>query len=241
MAGDDTLIDASGQKKAKSDGFSGGDGNDTIYLHWGSDFAQGGAGNDTIISRSDAGEPLIAQNGNTTGYFSNQPVRDQFIKDVLTGGTGADTFQFRFDVDAKASILAKHIEAHSADNEHGGPGTIDWEGVTGENNAAHDHWVQSIGKDMITDFSRAEGDKIEFYGHTVAINNIQNNVDVNGDGKLDSIVNVKSEQGAAGAHDEDNLGSLVVLGVADITANDITIHAEVHLGAFGSIDDMYVA
>jgi hypothetical protein len=32
-----------------------------------------------------------------------------------------------------------------------------------------------------------------------------------------------------------------VINVADITAADVTIHDEVHLGAFGSINDMMIA
>ena len=35
-------------------------------------------------------------------------------------------------VNAKEEIVAKHVNAD---------GTIDWVGVTGENNAVHDHWT----------------------------------------------------------------------------------------------------
>ncbi len=238
-AGNDTLVDAGGAKAVRQDSFSGGDGNDTIYTHFGADTVNGGAGDDVIVSRSDAGEPLVAQGGAT--YYANQPLSGDVSNDKITGGDGADTFQFRFDLDAKAEILAKHQLAHAAD-EHGGPGVIDWEGVTGENGAPHLHWVQSIGNDTITDFTRGT-DKIELYGHTVDIGSIQNNVDADGDGQADdSIVNVISQQGAnGGAHDEDSLGSISVLNVADINAGDITIHAEAHLGAFESITDMPAA
>ena len=55
-------------------------------------------------------------------------------------------------VNAKDEIVAKHVNAD---------GTIDWVGVTGENNAVHDHWVDGFGNDVIRDFNRAQGDKIE--------------------------------------------------------------------------------
>ena len=62
--------------------------------------------------------------------------------------------------------------------------------------------------------------------------------DRDGDGQADdTVIALKSEQGAAGSHDEDSLGNLVVLNNA-LTEADITIHAEAHLGSFGSIDDI---
>jgi Ca2+-binding RTX toxin-like protein len=238
-AGNDTLVDAGGSKATKMDSIAGGGGNDNIYTHFGADVVNGGAGDDVIISRSDAGEPLVAQGGAT--YYANQPFSGGVSNDKITGGDGADTFQFRFDLDAKAEILAKHQLAHAAD-EHGGPGVIDWAGVTGENGAPHLHWVQSIGNDTVTDFTR-NIDKIELFGHTVAIGTIENNVDADGDHvNDDSIVHIISQQGAnGGAHDEDSLGSISVLNVADIKAGEITIHDEAHLGAFESITDMPAA
>ena len=238
-AGADTLVDSASSPTRgmnDSDKFRGGSGDDTIYTHFGSDRARGSDGNDVIVSRSDAGEPLVAQQAGAPTYYSGQPFSGKVSNDRLTGGTGADTFQFRIDINAKADILAKHMLAHSAD-EHGGPGVIDWEGVTGENGDIHLHWVDSIGTDTITDFSRDEGDKIEVYGHTAAIKSITME-DRDGDGQADdTVIELKSEQGAAGAHDEDNLGTIVVLN-NQLTEADVTVHAEVHLGEFASIDDM---
>src|SRR6267142_2815179 len=123
--------------------------------------------------------------------------------DTLTGGAGGDTFRFEGMVNAKDEIVAKHVNAD---------GTIDWVGVTGENNATHDHWVDGFGNDVIRDFNRAQGDKIEISAHTAEVKSIEYK-DSNGDGKADySVITVISQQGNAGAHDEDLLGTITVYG-----------------------------
>ena len=115
-------------------------------------------------------------------------------------------------VNAKDEIVAKHVNAD---------GTIDWVGVTGENNATHDHWVDGFGNDVIRDFNRAQGDKIEISAHTGEVQSIQHK-DSNGDGKNDySVITVISQQGNAGAHDEDLLGTITVYGNL-VKASDIT-------------------
>ena len=48
-------------------------------------------------------------------------------------------------------------------------GMIHWHGVAGENDNLHDHWVEAIGNETITDFNRDEGDVIKLTGHTVAL------------------------------------------------------------------------
>ena len=114
-------------------------------------------------------------------------------------------------VNAKDEIVAKHVNAD---------GTIDWVGVTGENNATHDHWVDGFGNDVIRDFNRAQGDKIEISAHTAEVKSIEYK-DSNGDGKNDySVITVISQQGNAGAHDEDLLGTITVYGNL-VKASDI--------------------
>ena len=44
--------------------------------------------------------------------------------------------------------------------------------IAGENGSVHDHWVDSIGDDIILDFNKSEGDKIEIKGHTVKVEKI---------------------------------------------------------------------
>ena len=85
-------------------------------------------------------------------------------------------------------------------------------GVTGENNLVHDHWVDSIGNDTITDFNKAEGDTLKISGHTVEVNQIEIK-DADGDGAADdTVLHLRSNQGAGGgAHNLDLLGTITVL------------------------------
>jgi hypothetical protein len=118
-----------------------------------------------------------------------------------------------------ARHVAKHVNAD---------GTIDWVGVTGENGAVHDHWVDGFGNDTITDFHRAQGDKIEISAHTAEVKSIKY-VDANG--RTDySLITVISQQGNAGAHDEDLLGTIKVYG-DKVKASDIAVTQTVY-GAY---------
>ena len=186
----------------------------------------GGNGNDTLLSRSDAGEMVAAQDG-TTQIFAAELAAFTATNDTIVGGRGADTFRFEMMVNAKEEIVAKHINAD---------GTIDWVGVTGENNNVHDHWVDGFGNDVIRDFNRAQGDKIEISGHTAEVKSIEHK-DVNGDGRLESVITVISQQGAAGAHDEDLLGTITVYGNL-VKASDITVDANTVYGAYETLDSV---
>src|SRR3954469_2324903 len=206
MAGNDTLNGGSGADKiwggSGNHNLSGGNGNDVLVGGFGADRMDGGAGNDVLLSRSDAGEMAAAQDGKTQ-IFAAETAAFKAVNDTLTGGRGADTFRFEGMVNAKDEIVAKHVN---------GDGTIDWVGVTGENNATHDHWVDGFGNDVIRDFNRGQGDKIEISAHTGEVQSIQH-LDSNGDGRNDySVITVISQQGNAGAHDEDLLGTITVYG-----------------------------
>lgn len=228
-AGNDTILDLGTANGARPDFFFGGAGNDVIRTQWGRDKVVGGSGNDLIVSRSDAGEPLVAQNPSQATYNKDQPYGGNATNDVLTGGDGSDTFLFRMDLDARPDIVAKHVDD---------AGIVDWEGVAGENSAAHLHWVNSIGKDTITDFNRAQGDMIKIEGHTAAID--IKYADINRDGKMESIIAVRSDQGGAGSHNGDSLGTIVVFGDR-VEIGDVAVNAGVHHGAYGSINDMMIA
>jgi Ca2+-binding RTX toxin-like protein len=210
--GDDSLLDGKGNDKLR-----GGAGGDSLANSWGNDVLLGEAGNDRLVSYSDAGEPVPAQGGDKVE--ANEPLANS--TDTLTGGDGADTFWFNLAVDAKAEIIAKYTDANT--------GRVDWMGVTGENNNVHDHWVESIGKDTITDFKKSKGDKIAIEGHTVEVSSVEQ-IDANNDGKRDyTLIKLISQQGAAGAHDEDSLGSIKVYG-EEVTAADIYVHAHPAFG-----------
>jgi hypothetical protein len=179
-----------------------------------------------LLSRADAGEMVAAQDG-TTQIFAAETAAFKAVNDTMTGGRGADTFRFELQVNAKDEIVAKHVNDD---------GTIDWVGVTGENNATHDHWVDGFGNDVIRDFNRSQGDKIEISAHTGEVQSIEHK-DSNGDGRNDySVITVISQQGNAGAHDEDLLGTITVYGNL-VRASDIATDQTVY-GAYEKVDSL---
>ena len=230
MAGNDTLNGGSGADKlwggSGNDNLSGGTGADILVGGFGADRMDGGAGNDVLLSRSDSGEMVAAQDG-TTQIFAEETAAFKAVNDTLTGGAGGDTFRFEGNVNAKDEIVAKHVNDD---------GTIDWVGVTGENGATHDHWVDGFGNDVIRDFNRAQGDKIEISAHTAEVKSIEYK-DSNGDGRNDySVITVISQQGNAGAHDEDLLGTITVYGNL-VKQSDIAVTQTVY-GADESVDTL---
>ena len=233
--GDDVLQGGYGNDK-----LWGGAGNDILDGGHGEDRLWGGGGNDLLISRADAREPEIfydpnrdeddALNELTNGQvYPNQPIPGD---DVLTGGSGADIFYFQTLINAKERIIKKHTRDD---------GTINWAGVAGENNYLHDHWVDYLGHDVITDYSRSEGDRIVVEGHTAQISSITYG-DANGDGVMDhSIISLYSDQGnGGGAHNDDRLGTITVYGDL-ITEADIEHTAGPTYGIINSIDDLQEA
>src|SRR5215213_11174963 len=220
-AKEDTLAGMAGNDK-----LNGGTGNDLLVGGFGADRMDGGNGNDTLLSRSDAGEMVAAQDGKTQ-IFATETAAFKAVNDTLTGGAGGDTFRFEGMVNAKDEIVAKHVNAD---------GTIDWNGVTGENGATHDHWVDGFGNDVIRDFNRAQGDKIEISAHTAEVKSIEYK-DSNGDGKNDySVITVISQQGNAGAHDEDLLGTITVYGNL-VKQSDIAVTQTVY-GAYEKVGEL---
>jgi hypothetical protein len=96
-------------------------------------------------------------------------------------------------------LVAKHVNNN---------GTIDWQGVAGENNNYHDHWVDSIGEIKIENFDSAEGDELILRGHTVQAMVLEDSDGV-------ATIGVISDQGnddsrGNGAHDLDVLGIVEV-------------------------------
>ena len=205
LDGDDVINGGYGD-----DRIMGGAGNDVLDGDRGSDLLMGGAGDDTLIADSDAGEPVVGQdydpnagrNGEidpaTDRIYPNQPF---VADDILVGGEGADTFLIKPQINAKEDIIQKHTEAD---------GRINWANVAGENDNVHDHWVDSIGTDIIADYDKAEGDRIQVYGHTTAPE--ISYADVDGDGDEESIIKIYSNQANGGAHDDDFLGQVIVHG-----------------------------
>ena len=131
-------------------------------------------------------------------------------------------------MNAKENILLKHVNDD---------GSINWQRVAGENRQVHDHWVERIGNDVIWDFNRAEGDRIEVVGHTADVYRIEH-VDTDGNGVLDATrLHVQSNQGNAGAHNKDQLGVITVFGDL-VMESDVMVHAHAHYGVIETIDQL---
>ncbi|MEO0850419.1 MAG: LamG-like jellyroll fold domain-containing protein, partial [Pseudomonadota bacterium] len=241
--GDDAISGGAGNDTVQgdygNDTLSGGAGRDVLDGGHGEDTLNGGDGDDLLISRSDGGEGYVAfdpdrDEGDPLGeldpvtgkLYPDQPIPSD---DVLTGGAGADTFYFQTLINAKE----RFIEEHTDDD-----GTISWNRVAGENDNIHDHWVDVIGNDVITDFSRAEGDRIVIEGHTTQIREISYG-DSNGDGVVDfSVIQLISRQGNnGGAHNNDLLGTITVYGDL-VTESDIEHSAGPTYGIVRDIDGL---
>ena len=195
---------------------------DYVTATMGAQVIRTGAGRDEIRLTSDGGEPDPAQSGGAGRI--NPAVPQGQANDVASGGQGRDTFLFNLQINATAAVIAKHTRDD---------GSIDWRRVAGENGALHDHWVEGIGDDVITDYSNQDGDKIVIRGHTVEIAAITYGED--GDGDY-SLIQLRSQQGDnGGAHDEDLLGTIRVYGDL-VTADDISVQSRVFDGIDGYAD-----
>ena len=225
--GADTLRGGTGNDAlwggAENDLLDGGDGNDFLAGGFGVDRLIGGRGKDVFLMRSDAGEPEIAQDPDAALMTSDHLSGD----DTLTGGLGADLFRWELVVNAPDEVVEAHANAN---------GWIDWGGVTGENGGVHDHWVDSIGTDRITDFNWAEGDRIEIAGHTVHAHVEIDDCD--GDGAVDdTCIHIYSDQGAnGGAHHLDELGHIHVLNTI-LTDAQISVDHHRTYGAYDRLGE----
>jgi hypothetical protein len=189
---------------------------DLVTIGRGSQTMDTGAGSDRIMVYGDGGEPDPAQTGGSGR--TTPPVDPALSADVIRGGLGKDEYVFKLLLNARPEIIAKHTRAN---------GTINWRGVAGENNNVHDHWVESLGNDVILDFDRGDGDVIRIEGHTVTLVGIERGED---EGGAFSLIRLKSDQGAGGgAHNQDLLGTIKVYG-DEVTDCDIVFNSEVYHG-----------
>ncbi|MEM9048122.1 MAG: LamG-like jellyroll fold domain-containing protein [Pseudomonadota bacterium] len=240
---DDSLIGGYGD-----DILMGGDGRDVLDGGRGSDLLLGGDGDDVLMSRSDAGEQRAGQLvlGEPSRDFPDPSISNRFLKlvdwvdqplvadDVLVGGRGRDLFYFQPTLNAKLDIIMEHVEDDR---------TIDWQGVAGENDRIHDHWVDGIGVEIIADYA-ADEDTIVVAGHTANIDIEYKLVDTDNDGFNDSavsVISVYSQQGNnGGAHDEDQIGYIVVHGDM-VREEDVLTNRMAFYGIVDTIDELQEA
>lgn len=199
------------------DSFVGGSRvHDLVTLARGAQKVDTQAGNDRFLLLGDAGEPDPAQTDGAEGRV-NEPVDPELANDVVRGGLGRDKFEFRALINAKDDILAKHTRRN---------GTINWRRVAGENNNVHDHWVEGIGDDTVLDYDKGDRDQIRIVGHTIKVADIEYGEDEGG--RYSKIILV-SDQGGAGAHDGDSLGSIKVYG-DKVVRDDLVVKSKVFYG-----------
>lgn len=152
--GNDTAYGGSG-----NDTIRGEDGNDRLYGDVGRDVISGGAGRDRIfggegVNQLDGG----AGNDTVTGGAQRDILYGGDGNDVLDGGEGNDLF---FGNDGRDTLRGDAgddvlIGSEGADRLFGGAGADEFKYIArGESAAGAPH-------DVIADFSRAEGDKLNF-------------------------------------------------------------------------------
>ena len=213
--------------------FDGSNQHETLTLGSGRQTADGNAGWDRIISYGDAGEPDPAQTDGADGRV-NPALADGAADDLLIGGSGGDTFEFRALINAKDHVIEEYT---------GEDGRVNWRGVAGENDNVHDHWVEGVGNDTIADYNKEEGDKIVIRGHTVEVAGIEQGEDEGGSYSLIRVISQQGDGGAGGAntatgaHDEDPLGAIKVYG-DEVTLEDIIVQRD---GVFDGIDQLVQA
>lgn len=230
------------RSQTNNDILIGGDDDDILVDQYGSDRLRGGKGDDILISISDSGTPqenaripAQTEDGDDldklkfNGKFFNPENYES--NDRLTGGEGSDIFQWNLLINASKSIVDENTE----------DGIINWgmDGVAGENDNYHDHWVDGIGRDVITDFSGkgGENDQIIINGHTVQATLLS-------DTGTKAVIGVYSDQGAdgqrgGGAHDFDVLGKIIVHHDGNFNfANDVEVEG-VDYGAYGPGSEIF--
>ena len=193
-------------------------GRDDVVLGSGAQIVNSGSGNDRIISYADAGEPDPAQTNGSDGRV-NDPVEAGSADDIITGGAGADRFEWHALLNAKEEVIAEHTNL---------AGVVNWARVAGENDSVHDHWVEGFGMDTLMDFNKSEGDCIVIKGHTVTVSSVTYGNDEGGDFSLITVISQQGDGGAGGAntatgaHDEDPLGQIKVYGDR-VEESDLTV------------------
>ena len=152
-AGNDKVYGQGGHDKLFGDDgndlIDGGADNDTLRGGLDADTLEGGSGNDMLFG-GDGRDSLL-------GGLGNDQLRGDAGNDFLNGGTGADTLEGGSGNDALLGGLGN-------DRMMGGFGKDQMTGGMGADHFVFTNRLDSgagpVGRDVITDFNRAQGDKI---------------------------------------------------------------------------------
>lgn len=175
--GNDTLVGGQG-----NDNLEGGNGNDTVFGDYGDDTLLGGNGKD-FLTGGEGNDFLVGGRGNDTliGYDSASTVAEY---DILTGGTGADTFvlgESTWGIRPTADIFVGYL---------------------------------GDGYATITDFSSAQGDKIQLAGN-ISDYSLDQTLNLSGGTALDTAIYYQ--------------GDLIGV-VQDTTAIDLSVDFQFNFG-----------
>ena len=152
-AGADTIVGGSGPRNL----LSGGDGSDVISGGGGFDAVNGNKGDDTIDGGAGpGGDWLLGGQGNDLigAHAGPNILNGNLGSDVVVGGDGDDTVR---------GGQGDDLLNGGAGNDHL-LGDLGNDNLTGGAGADTFHFAQNGGHDLVTDFSAAEGDRIELDG-----------------------------------------------------------------------------
>ena len=199
----------------------------------GEEMVDSGGEDTTIYTSSNGGMPIEnpdipadTRDGNPDTDkldFSSKYASPNGGNDMISGTSGANTFEINLLLNAKPEIIE--------DKSDKSTGKIFWENITNQNQQYHNHWLESIGEDTIVDFSGTggEGDKIDISGHTIAVTVLEES----DDRVVLGLYSDQSQDGfrAAQAHDLDVVGKLTINHDGNFDyGNDVSVNPGVYDG-----------
>lgn len=215
-----------GNGNALSNVIVGNSGNNTLSGGAGTNTLMGGDGNDTYVVTSST-DVIIekAGEGSDTIRSTVSYTMGEDVEKMVLGGTA--------DLDATGSSTGNTIYGNAGDNEIAGAGGRDvLYGRDGADsfvfNAITDSTVSSSGRDVIKDFSIAQGDKIDLSGIDLGEGSTFTFIGTNGFSKTAGEVNIKfSGANTIVQADTDGNGkadfSVFLVGHQDLTADQFVL------------------
>lgn len=206
-AGDDLVWGHSGNDTLKGD-----EGDDILYGDEGRDVLDGGSGQDTATYLGASGPVQITLSGSMVIPAHVNGVIEDHLSNIenITGGRFGDALTGdSYNNRLKGLDGSDTLSGNAGDDTLiGGPGDDTSTGGSGADRFVYDS--DSSGSDLITDFSRGDGDKINLSSDLVASITQQY-----GTAQADSLISVNLDSDDSTAEI-----SILVKGVADLTTGD---------------------